>query len=578
MRSRLRSLFVVGAAALALLAGGPFTQSSLAQTADDHAVIDKAIAWLLTQQQPDGSFEVAKFAGFETPEAVLAIAADAQTRSWTPREAITAVQAVTNNAGRNALDSLDDLADRTGGEAVSAGLAAKLIALVLQPLCLDPTRFDPQYDGATNLLERMQAGKKADGRFGAFSDTLYVAIALGAMQLPAPPETIAAIRAAQQDNGGFNFSGTPFDEGFDDIDTTALAIDALDAHVRRGDGAIAAAETFLRDRQAGDGSWNFGDPNSTALAALAFEEAADPSPSVAARTFLRSLQRPDGRIASANDSFGVNTYATTQTVRALFQHALPVSARPDCWGDEYHLFASDGGVFSFPAQEFEGSAAAAPLNSPIVAGATTPNRFAYVLFASDGGVFTFGGSRFFGSAVGRTTAAVVDGAILPNSLGHVLFGADGSVYELGADAPLAGTVPKLNSPTVGGALTPKGDGAILFAADGGVFTLGSARFFGSMGATKLNSPIVGGAITATGLGYVLFAADGGVFTFGDARFFGSMGATKLNSPIVGGAVTPTGAYVLFAADGGAFTFADARFLGSTGALTLNKPIVGGALA
>jgi len=58
MRTRLRSCFVVGAVALALLAGGPLTHAS-AQSPEDHAVVDKAIAWLLTQQRPDGGFEVA---------------------------------------------------------------------------------------------------------------------------------------------------------------------------------------------------------------------------------------------------------------------------------------------------------------------------------------------------------------------------------------------------------------------------------------------------------------------------------------------------------------------------------------
>ena len=38
------------------------------------ASADSGVAWLKTQQQPDGGFEVSGFPGFETPDAVLAIA------------------------------------------------------------------------------------------------------------------------------------------------------------------------------------------------------------------------------------------------------------------------------------------------------------------------------------------------------------------------------------------------------------------------------------------------------------------------------------------------------------------------
>ena len=40
---------------------------------------DRAVAWLVTQQLPDGGFELAAYPGFETPDAVLAIAMAAQT-------------------------------------------------------------------------------------------------------------------------------------------------------------------------------------------------------------------------------------------------------------------------------------------------------------------------------------------------------------------------------------------------------------------------------------------------------------------------------------------------------------------
>ena len=55
--------------------------TSPAQAADpaSQATADAAVAWLKTQQQSDGGFELAMFPGFETRDASLAIAEDAQT-------------------------------------------------------------------------------------------------------------------------------------------------------------------------------------------------------------------------------------------------------------------------------------------------------------------------------------------------------------------------------------------------------------------------------------------------------------------------------------------------------------------
>ena len=136
-------------------------------------VITKAGTWLTSQQLADGSFEVGGFAGFETPDAIVAIAERAQTSSaWDTTKARNGVLAVTKN-GKSALDAMDDFADGT----LSAGQAAKLIVLVATPLGLDSLAFDPQGDGARNLVGVLNQGEKPDGSFGAFNATLYAAIA-----------------------------------------------------------------------------------------------------------------------------------------------------------------------------------------------------------------------------------------------------------------------------------------------------------------------------------------------------------------------------------------------------------------
>ena len=91
-----------------------------------------------------------------------------------------------------------------------------------------------------------------------------------------PPAALAAIRAAQQANGGWNFNGDP--TGTDvDPDTTAVAVEALVAGgADASDPAVHAALAFFAANQQASGAWqSFGtdDPNSTSLAILAITAA-----------------------------------------------------------------------------------------------------------------------------------------------------------------------------------------------------------------------------------------------------------------------------------------------------------------
>ena len=189
----------------------------------------------------------------------------------------------------------------------------------------------------------------------------------------------------------------------------------------------------------------------------------------------------------------------------------------------YWLVGADGGVFSFGAAAFHGSAGAIHLAKPVVGMDRTPDVGGYWLVASDGGVFSYGDAAFHGSA--------------------------GAIH--------------LAKPVVGMAATPDGGGYWLVASDGGVFSYGDAVFYGSMGGKKLNDPVVGMAASPTGKGYWLVASDGGVFSFGDAAFHGSTGALRLAQPVTAMATTPYGTgYWLVAADGGVFAFGAAAFEGS----------------
>ncbi len=315
------------------------------------AAADSAVSWLTAQQQPDGGFELAAFPGFETLDATLAIADDAQTGStWSTSEAVGAVEAVQfGGSGPTPFDAIDAYAQTipTLG-ALTAGTAAKNIVLGASPYGFDPSAFDPAGDGTPVDLVSLMGGCSATGG-STFNFTLYIVLAQSLVCGTPSATALQAVRDAQQANGGWNFNGDPTTSDIDP-DTTALAIQAVVAGgADATDPAVRAALGFFATNQQASGAWqSFGvdDPNSTSLSILGitaagydvesscWRDTADPSragTSYASPTaWLRSQQltappADAGRITSPNDSFGVNTFATSQTVEALLQPWLPIA-------------------------------------------------------------------------------------------------------------------------------------------------------------------------------------------------------------------------------------------------------------
>lgn len=346
MRRHRRSRAVIGAVC-AMLFLGAFRFSGF-NDPQARAAAAAATNWLDGQQQTDGSFEVAGFAGFETPDAVLAIAENAQTtKKWNAATALAAAQAV-KTKGHSALHALDNLAD----SGIDAGQAAKIVVLDAKPLGLSPSAFNPDGDAkSVNLKAVIAAGAAPDGSYGAFNATLYAAIAWRLLTGSVPANTVAYIRAAQQVNGGWNFAGDP--TGTDlDIDTTGLAIQALvAAKVASNDTNLRAALALFAEQQQPNGAWQaFGsdDPNSTSVATVAITASGfDPTqpcwrdivvpglsgnPYVSPIVWVRAQQQPDGHIASPNDGFGVNTFASSEAIQALRREWVPVKplARQAC--------------------------------------------------------------------------------------------------------------------------------------------------------------------------------------------------------------------------------------------------------
>lgn len=342
MRHRLLAAALSGALALPTVLVAP---SGAASPASER-VATRAVRWLDAVQQPDGGFELAGFPGFETPDAVLAVAERSQSDgTWSAAEARAGVRRVRED-GHHGLKYLDDMADGAFG-ALSAGQAAKMIVLDVVPLGFDPAAFDPEDDGAADLAAIVAAGREADGSFGPFNATLYASLAYSVRGRAVPTATRQLIVGAQQANGGWNFAGDPADTEVD-VDTTGLAVQALVAAGASPTSApVRKALAFLARTQQVSGAWAaFGadDPNATAVAVLAvtaaggdvngscWRDAAAPelagTPYADPDAWLRSRQAADGHIASPNDSWGVNTFATSQTVQALLRTWLPVHRAP----------------------------------------------------------------------------------------------------------------------------------------------------------------------------------------------------------------------------------------------------------
>lgn len=319
--------------------------SAPAGAAPDAAVsVPSALVFLRGQQRTDGGYEVAGTTGFETTDAVFALAVAGQTGTgWDQVKARNAVESVKRN-GLDGLDYLDHWMDTVEkpNEPAAIAAAAKIIALVAAPLGLDARDFDPANDtvARVDLVARMESARQPNGSYNLgtyFNGVLYTAIALRALSLDVPAGLIAQIEAGQRGNGSWDYTGTSGPDG-DDIDTTAVALLALQRAGRTtADPVVASGLGFLARRHQPSGGWQaFGadDPNSTASAMIALgafdidsttsawkDRFAPDLASSRYRTpaaYLAGQQAADGHIANASEAeYGTNTFATSQTIQAV---------------------------------------------------------------------------------------------------------------------------------------------------------------------------------------------------------------------------------------------------------------------
>jgi hypothetical protein len=296
-------------------------------SADDAAAVPAAIDFLSTLQFDSGGFDAPDgFAGFLTADVTFALAQAGQSGdAWNASEALAAVQAVTTN-GNDALDYLDDEADGAFGP-LSSGKAAQLV-IVVESIGLDPAAFDPQGDGATDLVAVMDSGAPS---FGSIYTAPLGALANSVLGRGVSGAIHDYIVSQQGADGSFG----------DSVDTTGLAVAALVAAGDDvGDTAVRNGLAYLARQQAASGGFlSFGSTsaNSTAMAAVGIAAAgfdgddscwrdlAAPELSgtdyAAVSGYLEGLQIASGAIADPAD-FDAG-FATAQAVQGLLHAFVP---------------------------------------------------------------------------------------------------------------------------------------------------------------------------------------------------------------------------------------------------------------
>ncbi len=154
--------------------------------------------------------------------------------------------------------------------------------------------------------------------------TIWVVLALRAVQEQPPPQLIQALLTSQARGGGFSWSrgGQP------DSNDTAAAIEALRAAGAAG-ASVDRAVTALRGFQNRDGGFALtkgreSDAQSTAWAIQAFLSAGE-RPGTSAFRYLSHLRRSDGSYRYSVKYGTTPVWVTAQVLPALAGHPFPLT-------------------------------------------------------------------------------------------------------------------------------------------------------------------------------------------------------------------------------------------------------------
>jgi prenyltransferase beta subunit len=274
------------------------------------AAVDKALAWLSVQQQPDGSWST----GFGHPAGITI-------------DALHALRA----AGRGNADALTYLTRQAAAYCTSAAATGKLVAGLVA------AGLDPRDIAGFDAVAKLESFAQNSGAYGdptataTLADQAWAMIGLAALRAPAEPQTVSHLMAQQNPDGGWGWTAGQQS----DPDSTALALQALAALGVSGQQSaeIQAARAYLKTLQGATGaieSWGAPNASSTAYAMQALvalgEDPLSEAWQVNRRTLLDgllALQTPDGGLAGYDGA--ADLFSTAQAIPALTGRAFPLA-------------------------------------------------------------------------------------------------------------------------------------------------------------------------------------------------------------------------------------------------------------
>jgi hypothetical protein len=325
---------------LTLIAALAFPVAAAAQPED---AVQRALAWLATQQLPDGGFSNGLSEGGDvgtTADAIVAIlSGGGDPSTWTAD-------------GQSPIDFLMNQA----GSIHSPGGAAK-VALAAEAAGLDPRSF-----AGVDLIAMVSDGfDPSTGYFGGgpFDSSLCI-LALTDAAEPLPEGAIAGLLAGRLEDGSYSFAGdrTP---GAGDSNTTALAVQALTGAGAADD--VGPSLEYFRTAQNEDGGWTYQKPSAYGEATDANSTALVVQALLAAGEDLDSWGKPLETLATLqvhSGAFIYNAAASAENILATIQ-AIPALA-----GVDYTDFATLSA--GRPATEASHPAATGTLQAVVVLG------------------------------------------------------------------------------------------------------------------------------------------------------------------------------------------------------------------
>jgi hypothetical protein len=308
--------YLIAPLIIVLLLFGWVGQAMAAPPASSTA--ENAAGWLRGQQQPDGGFP--GFQGGSDPSAT----ADAAV-------AFAAAGIDPASVKRDGHSIIDFLTASAGSYGTSVAGAAKLT------LAAVAAGENPREFGGVNLISQLQSHLDQAG--GLYDEQIfthaYAMLALVAAGETVPSNAITALEHHQAADGSWSFSGST-DPEQGDSNTTAIAVQALNAAHSGNSAPIEKAFEYLKTVRMPDGSYTYqpggasppaGDANSTALVIQALIAAGRAPETGVAGSPLDALvrfQNQDGAFRFRDDTPADSALATVQAIPALMFMPLPI--------------------------------------------------------------------------------------------------------------------------------------------------------------------------------------------------------------------------------------------------------------